>query len=302
MPTEGEFKAFDEATQRYLAEQKAKAPPAAAGPTNTGATGSQAYGAPTVTKTDSSLGGILAGLKKEGPKGELGADALKTIEENLGAAGSRMSKADKLAMAKAFLKFGGTAAPGGIGQAAVTGLSEYAEGYGKAVESDEKYRAELAKQKSDILNLRRAEERGDVKLASEIRDKIEDRANRLQTTQISAAATGRAGDREDKAIQQIMKEKGIGYTEALQTYKRAGLNVENTDVNALTKAISGLQNDLLTGRLSKEEQAATKQKIAQLNQRLIAIGMNTAGGAQTSAVVNGNLVQNKDGSFNYVPK
>ena len=301
--TEADRKAQAQMEVQDIEGSKAKDPTAKAAPAgpSTGATGSKASSG--AGSEDSSISGILAGLRKEGPKGELGADALKTIEENLGGADKRMSKADRLAMAKAFLKFGSTAAPGGIGQAAVTGLSEYAEGYGKAVESDEKYKAELAKQKSDILNLRRAEERGDVKLAAELQEKIADRDNRLKTAQIAASATGRASDREDKAIQQIMKEKGVGYTEALQTYKRAGLNVENTDVNALTKAISGLQNDLLTGRLSKEEQAATKQKIAQLNQRLISIGMNNAGGgAQTTAVGNGNLVQNKDGSFNYVPR
>jgi hypothetical protein len=160
---------------------------------------------------------------------------------------------------------------------------------------------ENAKLQSDIQNLRRAEERGDVKLAAELQEKIEDRANRLQTANISASATGRASDREDKVIQQIMKDKGLSYADAYQFAKGAG-RFESNDINALKTAISGLQNDLLTGRLSKEEQAAAKQKIAQLNQRLISIGMGSAGSAQATALGNANLVQNKDGSFNYVPK
>jgi hypothetical protein len=247
----------------------------------------------------------LAGLRKEGPKGELGADALKTIEENLGGADKRMSKADRLAMAKAFLKFGSTAAPGGIGQAAVTGLSEYAEGYGKAVESDEKYKAELAKQKSDILNLRRAEERGDVKLAAELQEKIADRDNRLKTAQISASATGRAGEREDKAIQQIMKEKGVGYTEALQLYKRAGLNVENTDITRQKAADAALAGNIAYMRLANSKKPEDQQQAAQIRRQVYGqygIGAGGIGGSQTTAVGNGNLVQNKDGSFNYVPR
>jgi len=303
--TEADRKAQAQMEVQDMEGSKAKDPTAKAAPAgpSAGATGSKASSG--AKSEDSSISGILAGLRKEGPKGELGADALKTIEENLGGADKRMSKADRLAMAKAFLKFGSTAAPGGIGQAAVTGLSEYAEGYGKAVESDEKYKAELAKQKSDILNLRRAEERGDVKLAAELQEKIADRANRLQTAQISASATGRAGEREDKAIQQIMKEKGVGYTEALQLYKRAGLNVENTDIARQKAADAALAGNIAYMRLANSKKPEDQQQAAQIRQQVYGqygIGAGGIGGAQTTAVGNGNLVQNKDGSFNYVPR
>jgi hypothetical protein len=266
MPTEGEFKAFDEATQRYLAEQKAKAP-GAAGSTNTGATGSQAYGAPTTsTKTDSSLGGILAGLKKEGPKGELGADALKTIEENLGGAGNRMSKAEKLAMARGFIKFGTEASPGGLGTAALKGFGEYAEGYGKALESDEKYKAELAKQKSDILNLRRAEERGDVKLASEIRDKIEDRANRLQTANISASAANSARAQDAGYVKQLMAQ-GMTLEQALQAVKGAG-KAESNDITRVKTALAELNGQLTFLKKDDPRRAKIEEQIGALTQML----------------------------------
>jgi hypothetical protein len=265
MPTEGEFKAFDEATQRYLAEQKAKAP-GAAGPTNTGATGSQAYGTPTGTKTDSSLGGILAGLKKEGPQGELGADALKTIEENLGGAGNRMSKAEKLAMARGFIKFGTEASPGGLGTAALKGFGEYAEGYGKALESDEKYKAELAKQKNDILNLRRAEERGDVKLASEIRDKIEDRANRLQTANISASAANSARAQDAGYVKQLMAQ-GMTLEQALQAVKGAG-KAESNDITRVKTALAELNGQLTFLKKDDPRRSKIEEQIGALTQML----------------------------------
>ena len=304
MPTEGEFKAFDEATQRYLAEQKAKN--TAAGPT-AGATGSQAYGAPTGgggvgTGPNSSLGGILAGLRKEGPQGELGSDYLKTLEENLSGAGNRMSKAEKLAMARGFIKFGTEASPGGIGTAALKGLGEYAEGYGKALESDEKYKAEINKQKQDILALRRAEERGDVKLASEIQEKIADRANRLQTAQIGAAASHSAGAREDKAIQQIMKDKGLSYADAYQFVKGAG-KVETNEIASAKVLLANIESNLFNLMADPKKNAAKiaelEQKRNAINQALSAnmkIGQGGAGGGG-----GGNLVANKDGSFNYVP-
>lgn len=266
MPTEGEFKAFDEATQRYLAEQKGKAP--AAGPTG-GAEGSKAYGAPSgggAGAGPSSLGGILAGLRKEGPQGELGADYIKTLEENLAGADKRMSRADKIAMAKGFLKFGSTPAPGGIGQAAVAGLGEYTEGYAKAIESDEKYRAELNKQKQDVLALQRAEERGDVKLASEIQDRMADRANRLQTAQISASASGRAGAREDAYVRELMKG-GMSLQEALQAVKGAG-RVESNDIVRAKAALAQINEQLLTMKKDDPARAALIAQRDQITQAL----------------------------------
>jgi hypothetical protein len=279
MPTAGEFKAFDEATERYLAEQKAKPkPPGAAGP-STGAEGSKPSGAPggVGTKADSGLSGILAGLRKEGPKGELGSDYIKTLEENLAGADKRMSKADKLAMAKGFLKFGATPAPGGIGQAAIAGLGEYTDQYGKAIESDEKYKADINKQKQDILALQRAEERGDVKLAAEIQEKIADRANRLQTANISAAASGRAGAREDAYVKQLMGQ-GMSLEQALQVVKGAG-KAESNDIARAKAALTQLNEEILTMKKDDPRRAALITQRDQITQMLMSGGgSQTAGG------------------------
>jgi len=219
-----------EAAAKETAKEEVKNQAPSAGP-SAGAAPSQAYGAPTGggvgTGPGSTLGGILADIRKQGPQGELGADALKTIQENLAGADKRMSKAEKLAMAQGFLEFGGTAAPGGIGQAGIAGLKKYTEGYGKALESDEKYRAELNKQQSDILALRRAEERGDVKLASEIQDRMADRANRLQTAQIGASAGNAAVNlkKEERAAIKADLTKSLGreptMAEILSAYTKA---------------------------------------------------------------------------------
>jgi hypothetical protein len=295
MPTEGEFKAFDEATQRYLAEQKAKASPTAAGPSS-GAAPSQAYGAPTGgvgTGPGSTLGGILADIRKQGPQGELGADALKTIQENIAGADKRMSRAEKIAMAQGFLEFGGTAAPGGIGQAGIAGLKKYTEGYGKALESDEKYRAELNKQQADILALRRAEERGDVKLAAELQDKIADRENRLKTANISASAAGRSGARDEAYVKQLMAQ-GMSLEQALQAVKGAG-KAESNDIVRAKAALTQINEQLMTMRKDDPSRAALIAQRDKITQTLM-----SGGGSQTAGGT-GNLVQNKDGSFNYVP-
>jgi hypothetical protein len=269
-------------------EEKAKAP--SAGPSS-GAAPSQAYGAPTGggvgTGPDSTLGGILANIRKEGPQGKLGEDFLNTLDERLAGADKRLSRADKLAQAKAWSEFGSTAAPGGMGQVALKSLGTYAEGYGKALESDEKFRSDVAKQKQDILALRRAEERGDVKLATELQDKIADRDNRIKTAQIQAAATMAGHGASQKAdaakIERLMKENGMSYKDALQFVAGAG-KMESNDINAIKSSIEVLQNSLLSPGMSKEDRARVQQQIAGLNQQLMSIGSKGGqGGPQVGA-------------------
>jgi hypothetical protein len=266
-----------------------RATAAPAGP-SAGATGSKA---PSATASDvSGLGSILAGLRKDGPQGELGTDYLKRLQELEAGADKRLSKADKIAMAKGFLKFGSTPAPGGIGQAAIAGLGEYTEGYGKAIESDEKFRMENAKLQSDIQNLRRAEERGDVKLAAELQEKIADRANRLQTANISAAASGRAGVREDAYVKQLMAQ-GMTLEQALQAVKGAG-KAESNDINRAKAALAQINEQLL---LMKKDDPARATLLAQRDQ--ITKSLTSGGSMQTSGGgaptfrfdANGNLVK-----------
>jgi hypothetical protein len=240
----------------------------------------------------SGLSSILAGLRKEGPQGELGADYLKRLQDLESGADKRLSRADKIAMAKGFLKFGSTAAPGGIGQAAVAGLGEYTEGYGKALESDEKFRMENAKLQSDIQNLRRAEERGDVKLAAELQEKIADRANRLQTANISAAASGRAGAREDAYVKQLM-EQGMSLEQALQAVKGAG-KAESNDINRAKAALAQINEQLMLMKKDDPARAALIARRDQITQSLTSGGsMQTAGGGAPTYRfdASGNLVK-----------
>jgi hypothetical protein len=263
----------------------AKAVPA--GP-SAGATGSQASSSGSDT---SSLGGILAGLRKEGPKGELGADYLKTLGENIAGADKRMSRAENIAQAKGFLKFGSVPAPGGIGQAAVAGLTEYTDQYGKAIESDEKFRLENAKLQSDIQNLRRAEERGDVKLAAELQEKIADRANRLQTANISAAASGRARAGDDAYVKQLVAG-GMPLEQALQVVKGAG-RAETNDIARTKAALAQINEELLLLKKDDPRRAALMAQRDQITKSLTSGGsMQTAGGAPTFRFdANGNLVK-----------
>jgi hypothetical protein len=291
--TEADRKAQAQMEVQDIEGSSAKAPTVAKAAPAGPSTGSQPSKASSAqTNEVSGLSSILAGLRKEGPQGKLGEGRISDIEKFEAGADKRLSKADKLAMAKGFLKFGSTAAPGGIGQAAVAGLGEYAEGYGKAVESDEKYRQELSKQKQDVLALQRAEERGDVKLAAELQEKIADRANRLQTANISAAASGRAGAREDAYVKQLMAQ-GMTLEQALQAVKGAG-RAESNDINRAKAALAQINEQLILMKKDDPARAALIARRDQITQSLTSGGsMQTAGGGAPTYRfdASGNLVK-----------
>jgi hypothetical protein len=292
-PTEAERKAQAQMEVQDMEGSKLKTPAVAKAAPAAPSTGSQASKAPSAQAAEASgLSGILANLRKEGPQGELGSSYLEKLKALESGADQRMSRADKIAMAKGFLKFGSTAAPGGIGQAAVAGLGEYTDQYGKAIESDEKFRMENAKLQSDIENLRRAEERGDVKLAAELQEKIADRANRLQTANISAAASGRAGVREDAYVKQLMAQ-GMTLEQALQAVKGAG-KAESNDITRAKAALAQINEQLL---LMKKDDPARATLIAQRDQITKSLtsgaNMQASGGAAPTYRfdANGNLVK-----------
>jgi hypothetical protein len=274
--TEADRKAQAQMEVQDMEGSSAKMPTVAkAGPAGPSAGGQPSKASSAQADETSGLSSILAGLRKEGPKGELGSGYLEKLKEFEAGADKRLSKAEKIAMAKGFLKFGSTPAPGGIGQAAIAGLGEYTEGYGKAIESDEKFKMENAKLQSDLQNLRRAEERGDVKLAAELQEKIADRANRLQTANISAAASGRAGAREDAYVKQLMAQ-GMTLEQALQAVKGAG-RAETNDIARAKAALAQINEELI---LLKKDDPRRATLMAQRDQ--ITKALTSGGGVQTA--------------------
>jgi hypothetical protein len=292
-PTEAERKAQAQMEVQDIEGSSAKMPTVAkAAPAGPSAGGQASKPSSAQASEVSGLSSILAGLRKEGPQGELGSGYLDKLKAMESGADQRMSRADKIAMAKGFLKFGSTAAPGGIGQAAVAGLGEYTDQYAKAIESDEKFRMENAKLQSDIENLRRAEERGDVKLAAELQEKIADRANRLQTANISAAASGRAGARDDAYIKQLMAQ-GMSLEQALQAVKGAG-KAESNDIARAKAALAQINEELMLLKKDDPRRATLMAQRDQITKSLTS-GANmqaSGGGAPTFRFdANGNLVK-----------
>lgn len=264
---------------------------------SSGTTGSQAPSAAAAQPT--TLAALLKERQALGPQGEAGAEFEEFLKGRLGDSAKRLSQAQGLAAAKAFAKFGSTYAPGGIGQAGVAALGDYAEGYGKATAAEDAITLEAQKMQKDLDVARRAEARGDVEGAQKAYDSAANRQNEIKKAQIAAAASmaghGATQRAQDAAIERIMKEKGVGYTDALQIYKRAGLNVENTDITRAKAALAEINNQLMFMKKDDPARVALMQQRDQLTQALVSGGGTQVGGG-------GNLVQNKDGSFNYVPR
>jgi hypothetical protein len=198
---------------------------------------------------------FLAELKEAGPKGQAGAEYEKYLTERLGKSSERLSRDERMAMAKGFLKFASTPAPGGIMQAAAAGLGEYATGVEGARKAQDTMEAEAQKARMELDKARRAEERGDAAGAREAYEKYQDRINRLQASQISASAAGQAGRFEKEAVERVMAENpGMKFADALQIVKGAG-RFESNEVQR-TKAAQELVNknfDYLRAKTPEEK-------------------------------------------------
>ena len=223
-------------------------------------------------KGGASFAKFLSEIKEAGPKGQIGAEYEKFLDERLGKSGERLSRDERMAIAKGFLKFGSTAAPGGIGQAALAGLGEYATGVEGARKAQDAMELEAQKARMDLDKARRAEERGDVAAAQEAYSKYEDRMNRIQSAQISAGAAGQAGRFEKEAVERVMAENpGMKFSEALQIVKGAG-RFESTEVQRAKAALEQINNALLFMKKDDPRRAELEAQRQQI------IGTLTPGG------------------------
>jgi hypothetical protein len=203
-------------------------------------------GTPAATSKD--FKSFLAEIKEAGPKGQVGEEFEKFLGEQMGDP-NRLSRKERLAMAKGFLEFGSTAGP--IGTAAIKGLGTYATGAEAARDAEDKIKSETAKARMELDKARRAESRGDVAAARESMDKYEDRINRLQASQISAGAAGAPQRYTEQQIKNVMAENpGMSYTEALTRVAGAG-RMENVEAQRAKVALASIDNSL--GLMSKKD-------------------------------------------------
>jgi hypothetical protein len=203
-------------------------------------------GTPAATPKD--FKSFLSEIKEAGPKGQVGEEFEKFLGEQMGDP-NRLSRKERAAMAKGFLKFGSTAGP--IGKAAIEGFGEYATGAEAARDAEDKIKSETAKARMELDKARRAESRGDVAAARESMDKYEDRMSRIQSAQIGAGAAGAPQRYTEQQIRSVMAENpGMSYTEALTRVAGAG-RMENVEAQRAKVALASIDNSL--GLMGKKD-------------------------------------------------
>lgn len=269
-------------------------------------------GADTGTRSDRSvvttgpktLADFFKQQKELGPKGQLGEEFEKFLGDYVGDTG-RLSRKERMAAAKGFLKFASTPAPGGIGQAAAAGLTEYATGVEAARDAEDKIKSETAKAQMELNKARRAEERGDVAAAQEAYGKYEDRMSRIQAAQISAGAAGQAGRFEREAVERVMAENpGMKFADALQIVKGAG-RFESTEVQRMKAAQDALNKSIPYLKASASKKPEDQARALQIRNEIYAnfglmapgggIGGGQGGGGQGPGILRfdaqGNLIK-----------
>jgi hypothetical protein len=228
------------------------------------------------------LAEALAERQAVGPKGQFGEEFEKFLGDYVGDP-DRLSRKERMAAAKGFLKFASTPAPGGIMQAAAAGLGEYATGVESARDAEDKVKFETAKIKSDLEKARRAELRGDVDASQKYLEGIAERESRLKVAQMQLA---KSSDFERKYALYAESEKAAGRTPSYEGFVRtSSLQDDTARLNAMAKAEAALGNNLAYIRLMASPKPEDKQKAEQMLRDKIAQYMgvlNTGPGASAS--------------------
>jgi len=109
---------------------------------------------------------------------------------------SKQEKQDELAaIRKAFIEFGTTAAPGGMGVAALKGIGSYGDARDAAKKARESMDLELTKMQADIKKGERAERRGNLDAAAKSYESAENRQLRLAEMQNQLKVAGISASR-----------------------------------------------------------------------------------------------------------
>ena len=145
------------------------------------------------------------------------------IAERLANLGKQEAQDDRAAMRRAFVKFG--TATGGIGKAALEGVSTYGDASEAAKKARENIDLELTKMQADIKKGERAEKRGNLDGAAKSFESAENRRIRMLEMQnqlkVAGIQASRSSEFEKQYAQYAADEKAAGRTPTFEGFKRA---------------------------------------------------------------------------------
>jgi hypothetical protein len=223
------------------------------------------------------LADFLNQQRELGPKGQVGEGFEKFIDEYTGDK-DRLSRKERLAMAKGFLEFGSTAGP--IGVAAAKGLGTYATGAEAAKDAEDKIKFESAKIKGDLDKARRAEQRGDVEGAQKAFDSAANRDNQVKVAQMQLARSS-----EFERQYEAFKNDPAKFE---QFRKSLTAQDDTARLNAYVKADAALGGNtkylqLINSKKPEDQAKAEKMRSDKIAEYLGALGISQAPTAASGA-------------------
>jgi len=152
------------------------------------------------------------------------------IAERLAGMDKRASQDDRAALRKAFLKFGTTT--GGMGQAALEGVSTYGDASEAAKKTRESMDLELTKMQADIKKGERAERRGNLDGAAKAFESAENRRLRMlemeNQIKVAGVQASRSSDFERQYAQYAADEKAAGRNPTFEGFKKVSSLQDDT--------------------------------------------------------------------------
>lgn len=228
-----------------------------------------------------------------------------------------------LRMAQSFAKAGSQFRPGGAAQSFLEEAGNFAGGEAAARKAQEAAKLENVKAMAALEEGRRKEAIGDVDAAEKFYQTAEShmiqRNNALtqanatiEAAKIHAAATRasaqRPYEREQIARNLMAADPKLGYEQAIQKATQLISTADESKLMDLKKAAAIEAGKLIAPggamyRQFRDLQKQSPQAAQDFYNQLIQTQYNSMSGAGAPAVGGGgSLVQNKDGSFNYVPR
>jgi hypothetical protein len=223
------------------------------------------------------------------------------IAERLAGMGKREKQDELAAMRQAFVRLGTEASPGGFLQAATKSIGTYGDASDAAKKARESMDLELTKMQADIKKGERAEKRGNLDAASKSYENAENRQLKIAEMQNQLKVAGIQASRSSEFERQYEAFKAN--PKLFEQFKKSLTSQDDTArLNAYVKAdefITKAYPNLMFSKKPEDKIKLDQIRNSKVTEYLGAISP-TAQGA--SAGGSGNLVQNKDGSFNYVPR
>jgi hypothetical protein len=223
------------------------------------------------------------------------------IAERLAGMSKREKQDELAAMRQAFVRLGTEASPGGFLQAATKSIGTYGDASDAAKKARESMDLELTKMQADLKKGERAEKRGNLDAASKSYENAENRQLKIAEMQNQLKVAGIQASRSSEFERQYEAFKAN--PKLFEQFKKSLTSQDDTArLNAYVKAdefITKAYPNLMFSKKPEDKIKLDEIRRSKVVEYLGAISP-TAQGASASG--SGNLVQNKDGSFNYVPR